>query len=144
MKCYRLQPQANSHVYRSVLLSSRRRRTSGSSDSSKNGASGSSSPVNMDAEKDRERCEYSLHLLGIELCLNPFTLRATKTGLTTFEIFYLQKLFQENIWRRHVDQIPHNNPRSNILWNFALFPSYFQKYESSRRYFLGELWVWMG
>ncbi|OWF55242.1 retinoblastoma-like protein 1 isoform X1 [Mizuhopecten yessoensis] len=45
MKCYRLQPQAQSHVYRSVLISGRRRRTSGSSDSSKNGTSGSSSPV---------------------------------------------------------------------------------------------------
>ena len=50
-------------VYRSVLLSSRRRRVSGGSDSSKNGASGSSSPINVD---DRERSLYSfsytLHL----------------------------------------------------------------------------------
>ncbi|GFS21266.1 retinoblastoma-like protein 1 [Elysia marginata] len=32
MKCYRLQPQAHSHVYRSVLLTSRQRHGSGSSD----------------------------------------------------------------------------------------------------------------
>ncbi|XP_064599560.1 retinoblastoma-like protein 1 [Liolophura sinensis] len=65
MRCYRLQPQAGSHVYRSVLLSTRRRRTSGSSDnSSKNGASGSSSPVNLAEEikdKDKKRAE-SLHI----------------------------------------------------------------------------------
>uniref|UniRef100_W5MK11 Retinoblastoma-like protein 2 n=1 Tax=Lepisosteus oculatus TaxID=7918 RepID=W5MK11_LEPOC len=34
MKCYRTQPQANSSVYRSVLISRRRRRSSSSSDSS--------------------------------------------------------------------------------------------------------------
>ncbi|CAG2236659.1 RBL2 [Mytilus edulis] len=46
MKCYRMQPQAQSHVYRSVLLTGRRRHTSGGSDGSKNGASRSSSPTN--------------------------------------------------------------------------------------------------
>ncbi|XP_070574365.1 retinoblastoma-like protein 1 [Ptychodera flava] len=46
MKCYRLQPQANSHVYRSVLLKSRRRHSSNSSDGSgRNGASRHGSPV---------------------------------------------------------------------------------------------------
>lgn len=35
MRCYRLQPQAQSHVYRSVLLTSRHRNTSGSSDGSR-------------------------------------------------------------------------------------------------------------
>uniref|UniRef100_A0A8C0V6I6 RB transcriptional corepressor like 2 n=1 Tax=Cyanistes caeruleus TaxID=156563 RepID=A0A8C0V6I6_CYACU len=34
MRCYRTQPQAKSHVYRSVLIKGRRRRHSGSSDSS--------------------------------------------------------------------------------------------------------------
>ncbi|XP_048757821.2 retinoblastoma-like protein 1 isoform X3 [Ostrea edulis] len=54
MRCYRLQPQAESHVYRSVLLSCRTRRNSGESDSSKNGTSGQSSPVNVEnAEKQR-------------------------------------------------------------------------------------------
>ena len=76
--------------------------------------------------------------------VNLFTLRVAKTGLTILEIFYLQKPFLENIWRRYVDQIPYNKYPSNILWNFVLFPSYFQKYESSRRYFLEELLVWMG
>lgn len=47
MKCYRLQPQAQSHVYRSVLLTCRQRHTSGSSDGSRAEASGSSSPVNQ-------------------------------------------------------------------------------------------------
>ena len=37
--------------------------------------------------------------------------------------------------------MPFNNSPSNILWILALFPSYFQNYESSRRYFLQELWV---
>ena len=60
------------------------------------------------------------------------------------ELFYSQKHFLENIWRRRVDQKPNNNFASNNLWIFALFQSYFQKYESSRRYFLKELWVWMG
>ncbi|CAG2100686.1 unnamed protein product [Medioppia subpectinata] len=58
MKCYRLQPQAASHVYRSVLMSSiRRRRNSGSSDTSRN--SGSSSPL-MQEEKDRIRSSSTL------------------------------------------------------------------------------------
>ncbi|XP_069675672.1 retinoblastoma-like protein 1 isoform X2 [Periplaneta americana] len=47
MRCYRLQPQAASHVYRSVLLCSKRRRGSGSSS---NGTSNTSSPVPSDAE----------------------------------------------------------------------------------------------
>ena len=46
MRCYRMQPQAQSHVYRSVLLTGRRRHTSGGSDGSRNGTSGSSSPIN--------------------------------------------------------------------------------------------------
>ncbi|WAR13270.1 RBL2-like protein [Mya arenaria] len=50
MKCYRLQPQAQSHVYRSVLLTSRGRHTSGSSDGSQPEASGTSSPVNGEKE----------------------------------------------------------------------------------------------
>ena len=49
MKCYRRQPQAKSHVYRSVLLRSRKRHSSDeSSDSSQNGSSQGSPP---DAEK---------------------------------------------------------------------------------------------
>ena len=44
MKCYRLQPQAQSHVYRSVLLSSRRRPNSANSDSGRP-SSGSNSPT---------------------------------------------------------------------------------------------------
>ena len=66
-------------------------------------------------------------------CFNPFTLRATKTGLAILKIVCLQKYFLENIWRRNVDQMPYNNSPSNILWILALFLSYFQKYESSRR-----------
>ena len=55
-----------------------------------------------------------------------------------------KSVFIKNIWRRIVYQNITNNSPSNILWKFALFPSYFQKYENSRRYFPGELWVWMG
>ena len=76
--------------------------------------------------------------------INPLTLRAAKTGLTILEIFYLQKHFLESIWRRNVDQKPNNNSPTNIMLTFALFPSYFQMYEGSRRYFLEYLWVWMG
>ncbi|CAH1779421.1 unnamed protein product [Owenia fusiformis] len=56
MKCYRLQPQSQSHVYRSVLVNNRRRHHSGSSDSSRNGASGTSSPVDQSKE-EREKQE---------------------------------------------------------------------------------------
>ncbi|XP_005105374.2 retinoblastoma-like protein 2 isoform X2 [Aplysia californica] len=54
MKCYRLQPQAQSHVYRSVLLSNRHRHGSGSSDSSKSngGGSGTSSPVTIETRSE--------------------------------------------------------------------------------------------
>ncbi|KAH9515689.1 Retinoblastoma-like protein 1, partial [Bulinus truncatus] len=60
MKCYRLQPQAHSHVYRSVLLSSRHRHGSGSSDS--NEGSGTSSPVNVEvkSDKDKEKRQVSV------------------------------------------------------------------------------------
>ena len=76
--------------------------------------------------------------------LNPFTPKAAKTGLPILEIFCLERYFLENSWSRNVEQMPYNNSPSNILWILALFPSYFQKYESSRRYFLEKLWVWMG
>lgn len=59
MKCYRFQPQAQSHVYRSVLLDSRRRHTSGSSNGSE--TSRSSSPTNdreeSRGERERKRTE---------------------------------------------------------------------------------------
>lgn len=56
MRCYRLQPQAQSHVYRSVLLVGRRRHSSGeSSHSSKNDeASSSSSPVNLPTDDKKQ------------------------------------------------------------------------------------------
>ena len=55
-----------------------------------------------------------------------------------------KSVFIKNIWMRNVYQNSTNNSPSNILWEFALFQSYFQKFENSRRYFPGELWVWMG
>ena len=76
--------------------------------------------------------------------INPFTLRTAKTGLTILIIFFLQKHFLKNIWRRNVYQKFNKNSPSNILWIFALFLRFIQKYESSRCYFLEELWVWMG
>ncbi|XP_065518039.1 retinoblastoma-like protein 2 isoform X3 [Lathamus discolor] len=52
MRCYRTQPQAKSHVYRSVLIKGRRcRRRSGSSDSS----SQQNSPTDRSKEKNKER-----------------------------------------------------------------------------------------
>ncbi|XP_054245817.1 retinoblastoma-like protein 2 [Indicator indicator] len=52
MRCYRTQPQAKSHVYRSVLIKGRRRRChSGSSDSS----SQQSSPTDRSKEINKER-----------------------------------------------------------------------------------------
>ena len=68
--------------------------------------------------------------------LNLITLRAAKTGLTILEIFYFRSHFLENIWRRNVDPKSNNNSPSISLRTFALFPSYFQKHESSRWYFL--------
>lgn len=60
MKCYRLQPQAQSHVYRSVLLNSRYRHTSGSSDGSRAGASRTSSPVTGEKEETKEKEKKSV------------------------------------------------------------------------------------
>ncbi|NXG83546.1 RBL2 protein, partial [Stercorarius parasiticus] len=51
MRCYRTQPQAKSHVYRSVLIKGRRRRRSGSSDSS----SQQNSPTDRSKERNKER-----------------------------------------------------------------------------------------
>ena len=82
-----------------------------------------------------------LSILNSGWVFNPFTLRAAKTCLTILMIFFKQKHFLENNWRRNYNRKPNNNSPSNILWNFASFPSYFQKYKSSRRYFLQ---VWMG
>ena len=76
--------------------------------------------------------------------INPFTLRAAKRGLTILELFYLQKHFLGNVWRRSVDQKPNKNSPSNILYTFALSASYFQKYASSRRYLIEKLWVLIG
>ena len=70
---------------------------------------------------------------------NPFTLRVAKKGLTILAIFHLQKHFLENILRRNVDLKPNNKSPSNILLTIALLPSYFQKYERSRQYFLVKL-----
>ncbi|KAJ7405052.1 Retinoblastoma-like protein 2 [Willisornis vidua] len=53
MRCYRTQPQARSHVYRSVLIKGRRRRHSGSSDSS----SQQSSPTDRSKDRNKERSE---------------------------------------------------------------------------------------
>ena len=71
-------------------------------------------------------------------------LTAAKTGLTILYIFFYQGIFLENIWRRNVNQSSNDNSPSNILITFALFPSYLQKYESSRLHFLEKLGVWMG
>ncbi|RWS25254.1 Retinoblastoma-like protein 1 [Leptotrombidium deliense] len=51
MRVYRLQPQAQSHVYRSVLLTNRSRRNSASSDNSRN--SGQNSPTQEERERIR-------------------------------------------------------------------------------------------
>ncbi|XP_030917328.1 retinoblastoma-like protein 2 isoform X2 [Geospiza fortis] len=51
MRCYRTQPQAKSHVYRSVLIKGRRRRRSGSSDSS----SQQNSPTDRSKDRNKER-----------------------------------------------------------------------------------------
>ncbi|XP_027765382.1 LOW QUALITY PROTEIN: retinoblastoma-like protein 2 [Empidonax traillii] len=51
MRCYRTQPQAQSHVYRSVLIKGRRRCRSGSSNSS----SQQNSPTGRSKEKNKER-----------------------------------------------------------------------------------------
>ena len=75
--------------------------------------------------------------------INPLMLRAAKRGLMILNIFYIQKHFLENIWRRSVYQKPNNNSPSNYFWTFALFKSYFQKYERSRRYSLEKVWVLM-
>ncbi|KAG1681663.1 Retinoblastoma-like protein 1 [Nymphon striatum] len=56
MKCYRMQPQAVSHVYRAVLLRSRSRQTSGSSENSRNShnISGTNSPALSAKDDDKE------------------------------------------------------------------------------------------
>ena len=64
--------------------------------------------------------------------LNPLALRAANTGLTILLIFSSQKRFYQKYLKEKC-----LSEYSNILWEFALFPSYFQKYENSRRYFPG-------
>lgn len=56
MKSYRLQPQARSHIYRSVLISSRQRRNSNGSENSKN----SSSPSPVEEQKEAIRSSSTL------------------------------------------------------------------------------------
>ena len=68
--------------------------------------------------------------------LNPFMPIAAKYNLTILEIFFSQGHILVKVWMRNVLQKSIHNFRSNILWSFASFPSYLQKYESSRRYFL--------
>ncbi|KAI1297169.1 Retinoblastoma-like protein 2 [Halotydeus destructor] len=58
MKCYRLQPQSTSHIYRSVLLNNRGRRNSASSENSRN--SGSASPIGSQEERERIRSSSTL------------------------------------------------------------------------------------
>ena len=86
-------------------------------------------------------------LLVISLTLHGIQLSLCKDGLTHWHserpkqawlfcwYFPHISVFIKNIWRRNVYQNITNNSPSNILWEFALFPSYFQKYENSRRYF---------
>ncbi|XP_026220835.1 retinoblastoma-like protein 2 isoform X1 [Anabas testudineus] len=57
MKCYRTQPQANSHVYRSVLISERKRRHSGSN---KQNASTEQEPAGVDISPVPIRCSSTL------------------------------------------------------------------------------------
>ncbi|XP_041375450.1 retinoblastoma-like protein 1 isoform X2 [Gigantopelta aegis] len=86
MKCYRIQPQAVSHVYRSVLLNGRRRHTSGSSESSKSATSGSSSPVNTEKEdtKEKRRAENLIYIRSTSTLPvpNPNSQPPTPTKLT--------------------------------------------------------------
>ena len=95
----------------------------------------------------KKHAKVKLHIKGFCLKsallsmpkINPLTLKPAKSGLTNLEIYYLRKHFPENKWRRNVHQKPNYNSPSNILWTFALFSSYFQKYKSSRRKVLVEL-----
>ncbi|XP_074644237.1 retinoblastoma-like protein 1 [Tubulanus polymorphus] len=87
MKYYRMQPQAQSHVYRSVLLTSRKRHVSGASS-----ASGSSSPFPEDKdEKEKKRAEHlsSIRSTSTLPVPNPNSQPPTPTRLsgtgTTFE-----------------------------------------------------------
>ena len=59
MKAYRVQPQAMSHIYRSVLLTSRRRRESGES----TGSSRTSTPT-MDENSKQLHFIYNLYFYG--------------------------------------------------------------------------------
>ena len=53
--------------------------------------------------------EELLKMKTLVLLINPFTLRASKRGVTILEIFSLHKHFFENIGRRNVDQKINNN-----------------------------------
>ena len=72
-------------------------------------------------------------LIHCKRVFNPFILNAARTSWMILEIFYLQKHLLGRTHRRNVYQKPHNISCSNILKTFTLFPSYFQKYENSRR-----------
>ena len=72
----------------------------------------------------------------LHFLIYPFTLRVAiyKAGLKILGIFYTQKHFQGNISKINVDQKPYNSP-SGFFLTFIL------TYESSRKYFLYELYV---
>ncbi|XP_030907690.2 retinoblastoma-like protein 2 isoform X2 [Melopsittacus undulatus] len=82
MRCYRTQPQAKSHVYRSVLIKGRRcRRRSGSSDSS----SQQNSPTDRSKERNKERSRDSSPVMRSSSTLpvpHPSSAPPTPTRLT--------------------------------------------------------------
>ena len=76
---------------------------------------------------------------ALELCLTHWHSERPKHAWLFCWYFPHKSVFIKNIWRRNVYQNITNNSPSNISWEFALFPSYFQKYENGRQYFPGEL-----
>ena len=59
---------------------------------------------------------------------------ASMHGVTILLIFFLEKQFTENIWRRNRDQNPTYKSPSKILWIWNYSQSYFEKYQRSRRH----------
>ena len=68
-------------------------------------------------------------------------LTVAKSSLTILIKILQVKAYLGKILKRNVNQNTINNSPSNILWNYAQFQSYCQKFPRSRRQFLDEAWM---
>ncbi|KAF2978828.1 hypothetical protein EK904_006077, partial [Melospiza melodia maxima] len=121
MRCYRTQPQAKSHVYRSVLIRGRRRRHSGSSDSS----SQQNSPTDRSKDRNKERSSRD----SSPVMRSSSTLPADSPPLSPYPFVRLGSPRRVQLSQHHPLYIsPHRNesalsPQEKIFYYFSSSPS---------------------